>query len=195
METNFFGALRCIKAVVPALRQRRHGCIINIASVAGRLAGTPQAAYASSKFALEALSEVLAQEMALFGVRVAVVEPGVIATPIFEKGEDPMPSSYPGTRRLRALFAASLTHAPISPTVVAAKVREIVESGTRVLRHPVGPDAAPMIAYRRSLSDEEWIARAAVEDDETWAAAIQRGFGVDVRPFLGKPLRGIVQGI
>ena len=85
METNFFGALRCIKAVLPGMRERRHGCIVNVTSVSGRLALAPQAAYASSKFALEALSECLAQEMKAFNVRVAIVEPGVIATPIFSK--------------------------------------------------------------------------------------------------------------
>src|SRR4051812_27145343 len=85
METNFFGALRCIKAVVPGMRERRHGCIVNVTSISGRLAMAPAAAYCASKFALEALSECLAQEMKAFNVRVAIIEPGVIATPIFSK--------------------------------------------------------------------------------------------------------------
>jgi len=194
METNFFGALRCIKAVVPEMRERRTGCIVNITSVAGRIASSPQGAYASSKWALEALSEVLAQEVRPFGVRVAVVEPGVIATPIFDKVPDPKPSVYPGVRRMRALFAASLSMVQIPPSVVAAKIREIIESGTLVLRHPVGPDAAAMLESRKAVTDEQWIAAAAV-DDETWAAGMQQRFGFDVRPFLDKPLRGLVQGV
>ena len=85
METNFFGGLRCIKAVVTSMRERRKGVIVNVTSVAGRVAMSPQAAYASSKWAFEALSEILAQELKAFNVRVAIVEPGVIATPIFKK--------------------------------------------------------------------------------------------------------------
>src|SRR5208283_3177354 len=74
METNYFGPLRCIQAVVPQMRQRKSGCIINVASVAGRIATSPLASYTASKFALEAVSEALAQEMKMFGVRVAIVE-------------------------------------------------------------------------------------------------------------------------
>ena len=87
METNYFGALRCIKEVLPGMRERRRGVIVNVASVAGRTATAPMASYAASKWALEALSECLAQEMRAFNVRVAIVEPGVIATPIFGKGQ------------------------------------------------------------------------------------------------------------
>ena len=90
METNYFGALRCIKALVPNMRTRRNGCIINVTSVAGRMAIAPAGPYAASKWALEALSECLAQELKAFNVRVAIVEPGVIATPIFSKAR-PLP--------------------------------------------------------------------------------------------------------
>jgi NAD(P)-dependent dehydrogenase (short-subunit alcohol dehydrogenase family) len=101
METNFFGALRCVQAVLPGMREQRTGCIINVTSVAGRFSAAPQAPYASSKFALEALSECLAQEMKVFCVRVAIVEPGVIATPIFGKvGQTPSSTRYPQRRRL-----------------------------------------------------------------------------------------------
>jgi NAD(P)-dependent dehydrogenase (short-subunit alcohol dehydrogenase family) len=85
METNYFGALRCIQAVLPGMRERGSGCTVNVTSVAGRIPPASQASYASSKWALEALSECLAQEVKSFGIRVAIVEPGVIATAIFGK--------------------------------------------------------------------------------------------------------------
>jgi len=88
----------------------------------------PQAAYAASKWAFEALSECLAQEMKAFNVRVVIIEPGVIATPIFSKGRPvPQDSPYPHLRRLRALFNASLAK-PTSPYVVGEQIRPIVES-------------------------------------------------------------------
>lgn len=179
METNFFGALRCIQAVVPGMRERRSGCIVNVTSVAGRFSSAPQAAYASSKFALEALSECLAQEMKTFGVRVAIVEPGVIATPIFGKLETPPASTrYPHTRRIAELFRASLEN-PVSPYVVGEKIREIVSSGTWQLRHPVGPDAAGLLAWRASMSDEQWVDWGALTDDE-WVAYVRQNFKLNV---------------
>lgn len=179
METNFFGALRCIQAVVPGMRERRSGCIVNITSVAGRFSSAPQASYASSKFALEALSECLAQEMKGFGVRVAIVEPGVIATPIFGKVQrGPADTKYPHSRRIGELFRASLEN-PVSPYVVAEKIREIVDSGTWKLRHPVGPDAEGLLAWRASMTDEEWVGWGAISDDE-WVAYIRQNFHLNV---------------
>jgi NAD(P)-dependent dehydrogenase (short-subunit alcohol dehydrogenase family) len=179
METNFFGALRCIQAVVPGMRERRHGCIVNVTSVVGRIAAAPQAAYAASKWALEAASEVLAQEMKPFGVRVVIVEPGVIATPIFGKvGPDAEKSRYPHARRIAALFAASLKK-PVSPFVVGEAIRRIAESESWQLRYPVGPDAASLLAWRAATKDEDWIDGAAVSDEE-WVARMKRDRGLDV---------------
>ncbi len=178
METNFFGALRCIQAVVPSMRERRSGCIVNVTSVAGRFAAAPQAAYASSKFALEALSECLAQEMKSFGVRVAIVEPGVIATPIFGKVQPPSSTRYPHSRRVAELFRAALEK-PVSPYVVGEKIVDIIGSDSWQLRHPVGPDAAGLLAWRASMSDEEWVASAAVTDEE-WVSYVRQNFGLNV---------------
>ncbi len=177
METNFFGALRCIQAVLPGMRERRSGLIVNVTSVAGRLAGGAQGAYSASKWALEALSESLACEVAAFGIRVAIVEPGVIATPIFTKGGTHEESRYPHGRRLDAYFRASLQHS-VSPYVVGEAIRDIA-AGNGKLRHPVGPDAAPLIASRAATSDEDWVASQAVSDRE-WAERVGRAFGLQL---------------
>lgn len=179
METNYFGTLRCIKALVPSMRERRSGCIINVTSVAGRMAIAPAASYAASKWALEALSECLAQEMKAFNVRVAIVEPGVIATPIFSKARPiPQNSPYPHARRQRALFTASLSQ-PTSPYVVGEKICDIAESTSWQLRYPVGPDAEPFLKWRGSKTDEEIVQLGGATDDE-FRSIVKREFGLDV---------------
>jgi NAD(P)-dependent dehydrogenase (short-subunit alcohol dehydrogenase family) len=179
METNFFGVLRCTKAVVPGMRLQRSGCIINVSSVAGRLAMAPQGAYAASKWALEAMTECLAQEMKAFKVRVALIEPGVIDTPIFGKAPPLVENSpYPHARRLMALFAASLQH-PVSPAVVAHQIVQIATGDSPQLRYPVGPDAQPFIDWRRSKTDEEAVAMGGFTDAE-YVAMAKSDFGVDV---------------
>ena len=90
-QTNYFGAIRCIQAVLPAMRERRSGCIVNITSMEGLVAMPNQVAYSASKWALECAGEALAHEVSRFGVRVVNVEPGVIMTKIFE-------NSAPATR-------------------------------------------------------------------------------------------------
>ena len=83
-ETNYWGAIRMIQAVLPSMRERRTGCIVNVTSIAGRVATPNQIAYSASKHALAAASEALAHEVAAFGIRVAIIEPGVVQTAIFE---------------------------------------------------------------------------------------------------------------
>src|SRR5207253_479661 len=83
-ETNYFGAIRCIQAVLPAMRERRRGTIVNVTSIAGRVATPNQIAYSASKWALECAGEALAHEVRRFGIRVVNVEPGVVMTSIFE---------------------------------------------------------------------------------------------------------------
>jgi len=180
METNYFGVIRCIQATLPSMRERGSGCIVNVASIAGQIASPPLGPYTASKFALESLSEVLAQEVKPFGVRVAIVEPGIIDTDMARAITHSQSSIYPHARRMAVRFAASLS-VPTGPELVADTVCEILTGDSWQLRYPVGPDAAPYIARRRAMSDEEWIDRSAVDDD-AWYAAVEREFGVKVRP-------------
>ena len=166
METNYFGALRCIKAVVPQMRKRRAGTIINISSVAGSFSHPPATAYCASKWALEALTESLACEMKAFGVRVALVKPGIIDTSMAQRIGNAGHSEYPHLGRLGKLFATALRDAPVPPSVVAEKVLEIETSGTWQFRHPVGPDAVPLIAWRQGMTDEQWVELHSADDEE-----------------------------
>jgi NAD(P)-dependent dehydrogenase (short-subunit alcohol dehydrogenase family) len=177
METNYFGVIRCVQAVVLHMRQRRSGCIINVSSVAGRITNPPLAAYTASKWALEALSEALAAEMKTFDVRVAIVEPGIIDTAMAHRiGESAEGSAYRQPARFGKLFTASLKK-PVPPSLVARKILEIVESGTWTLRHPIGPDALPLLQWRKTMSDEKWVELNA-SDDETWSRSVGVKLGV-----------------
>ncbi len=176
METNYFGVLRCIKSVLPQMRKLQKGCIINIASIAGKISSSPLAAYAASKFAVEALSEALAQELKSHNIRVAIVEPGIIETDMARDIGGGGKSIYPQVQRIGELFAAAL-RTPTQAALVAEKILEIAETETWQLRHPVGPDAKRSLDWRASLTDEEWVNWNAM-NDEDWYRAHQRNFGL-----------------
>jgi NAD(P)-dependent dehydrogenase (short-subunit alcohol dehydrogenase family) len=181
MQTNFFGAVRCVKQVLPAMRARKSGCIINVTSIAGRVAFFGQAAYSASKFALESFSESLAQEVAAHGIRVALVEPGIIDTamattnlPQYTEG-----SIYPHGRRVHAFFRNP--DKPEAPAdLVSRKIRQLIEGDDRRLRHPVGPDMLPLLGWRLSLSDEEWIRLGSLERDADYNGRVLSDTGVDL---------------
>jgi NAD(P)-dependent dehydrogenase (short-subunit alcohol dehydrogenase family) len=171
METNYFGVIRCVQAVIPGMRERRTGCILNVSSIAGRLSCAPLTSYCASKWALEALTEALAGEMKTFNVRVALVEPGIIDTDMAQRISTPRAQSLYGQgARYAALFSNSLQQ-PVPASLVAAKILDIVDSGTWQLRHLVGPDAVPFLELRKSMTDEEWVDLNAA-DDATFFARI-----------------------
>ena len=185
METNYFGPLRCIKAVVPRMKAQRSGHIINVSSVAGRISACPMAPYAASKWALEGLSEALGQEMKAVNVRVSIVEPGIIATAMARRiGETPEASSSSQVRRWSAFFAAALKE-PVEPSVVAGKILELIDGEGWTLRHPAGPSAIPFLQWRGAMSDEQWVDWGALDDD-AWYERVQSDFGIDARAHAAK---------
>ena len=179
METNYFGVLRCTKALLPSMRKHRNGCIINVTSIAGKIANTPLGAYAASKFALEAVSESLAQEVKPHNIRVAIIEPGIINTQMSNNMSINGASIYPQSKRFAGLFAASLK-TPTQPSMVAEKILEIAESNNWQLRYPVGPDAIPFLQWRASMTDEQYVDWNAATDED-WYNAVQNTFGLDAR--------------
>ena len=117
----------------------------------------------------------------MFNIRVAIVQPGIIDTAMARRiGDRPNASLYPHTRRMAALCTASLQN-PTSPLLVGQKILDIIASDTWQLRHPVGPDAEPFLQWRASMTDEQWVAWGA-SDDDTWYQGVERDFGLNVRP-------------
>ena len=182
-ETNLFGAMRMTRAVLPSMRERGSGTIVNMSSVAGRMAIPPQGVYAASKFALEAASEVLAQEVRPHGIRVAIIEPGVILTPIFQKNAQPPDpdSPYLDSVRRFGFVIAKMFQDVSQPEVVAKVVRHAIETDSPKLRYPVGAGAEEFIGGRSRATDEEWVDLGAMSDDE-WLAATKDMFGIDFTP-------------
>ncbi|MEO6398857.1 MAG: SDR family oxidoreductase [Tepidiformaceae bacterium] len=160
METNFFGPLRVIQAVLPGMRERGSGAIVNISAISGRMTFGGRGAYAASKYALEAMTEALALETAEFGVRVILIEPGFLATPFFSKSASPpgpySPYAPQGTRHLRVLMRLLEEASP--PETVARAIEAALASGEQRLRYVVGDDAEMLFAGRSCMTDEEWLA-------------------------------------
>ena len=140
--------------------------------------------YCASKFALDALSEILAAEVRPFGIRVAIVEPGVVLTPIFSKSrimklEDLHPYEM-CIRRLRGLFDSTLHGTPTMPEEVAETIAHAVLTDEPRLRYLVGRDAEVLLALRMRLSDEEWIRLHTIEDDREFGRALNEAVGFEL---------------
>ncbi len=181
-ETNFYGAVRMMRAWLPSMRERRAGAIVNVTSVMGHLTLGCHGFYAATKFALAAVSESLAVEMKPFGVRVAIIEPGTILTPIWKKAGTLMPKEHPyglTLGRLWRLFDAQLAAAAM-PGVVARAIYEAVHTGEPKLRYAVGVDAEVMVAARDRLSAAEWVELQSEPDEEKFLARAKEVFGVDL---------------
>lgn len=172
METNFFGAALLTKAVLPHMRAQGSGHVVMVSSLSGLAGRAGDAAYAASKFALEGLSEALRQEVARWGIRVALVEPAGFATGLFDRGASVPDSPY------AALIAAqqadlrhSLTEKGFDPADLGRLIVAITRTDSPQLRWPADPVAARALgallagddaSRRRFLDDvagvEWWMA-------------------------------------
>ena len=182
METNYFGAVRCTKQVLPSMRKRGSGCILNVTSIAGRVAFAASSAYAASKFALEAFTESLAQEVAAHGIKVALIEPGIIDTAMATTSlpQYDEHTLYPHGRRISAFFT-NPARPVASPTLVGEMIRYVIESDDPRLRFPVGPDALPFLGWRVAVSDEDWVGLGGLERDADYFERVFMDTGVDLR--------------
>src|SRR5262249_47444589 len=179
VETHYPRASRMIQPVLTGMRERRSGAIVNVSSIAGRLAIAGHGHYSAVKHALEAISEALAQEVLEFGIRVAIVEPGVVVTPIFTKAKrfaDPK-SPYAAHVHRLLLFYQMQMKTPSQPADVARVIHEAVTSKTPKLRYLVGDDAERLVAGRRTLSDEEYVETGRPMPDAEYLDLMRRRYG------------------
>jgi NAD(P)-dependent dehydrogenase (short-subunit alcohol dehydrogenase family) len=152
-QLNTFGALRVAQSVLPAMRDRGAGRLVFVSSIQGRLVLPMIGPYAASKWALEALAETLAIETGHFGIKVSVVQPGVVATgggeraKVFLKENDPYTPLYAA---LPALRGDSVT-----PEEVAATVADTIEQSEPPLRVPVGAPAKRILQARKEAPEGE----------------------------------------
>ena len=178
-ETNYFGAIRMTQAVLPAMREQRSGAIVNVSSVWGRVAVAGHGHYCAAKHALEAASEALAQEVFAFGIRVAIVEPGVVTTPIFTKARRFADAASPYAVHVRRLLLLYQLATPNQPADVARVIYEAVTTERPVVRYPVGADAERVITGRQRVSDEDYAATGREMTEEEFVALTRRRYGFD----------------
>ena len=163
-ETNFFGAIRLIKAIVPIMRKQGKGTIVNISSMVGRFCVPLNSAYVSSKFAVEGLSESISFELEEFGIRVIVIEPGVVKSDFFHnvkvKGMN-LESPYHELMERRVNFLDKAMKNSLTCSYdVASIILDALNSKDPKFRYVVGNDATNSLRMRNSLSDRkfmEWI--------------------------------------
>ncbi|MDG2334963.1 MAG: SDR family oxidoreductase [Myxococcota bacterium] len=182
-ETNFWGLIRCTQAVLPAMRKQGSGHVVNISSVAGRIAAIGQMVYSASKWAVESMSENLAQEVAPFGIRVSIVEPGVTRTAILAKNMGhPEPTEYETPYRRMLQFYARGVMANTPAEEVATVIHGALEDPNPKLRYPCAWGGEELCSGRTKLDDAAWVALGACESDDEYYAAFEKCFGLDIRP-------------
>lgn len=169
-DTNVIGLLATTKAVLTHMRAAKSGTIVNISSIGGRMTFPLGTLYHGTKFAVEGLSESLHYELSAIGVRVKIVEPGMIKTDFggrsFDFQNDESLEEYQAT--VAALMAgfASVGEQASEPGVVASVIWNAVTDGTNQLRYTAGDDAAELMANRKA------------QDDDTFLAGIKGQFGL-----------------
>ena len=184
MNVNLCGAVRCTQAVLPQMRERRSGAIVNITSVTGRVAALAQSSYVASKWALEGWSEGLAQEVAPFGIRVVIIEPGVTKSAIFAKTAD-VPNTTGAYddhyRRMFQMYATGIAQAT-DPFEVAEVIHHAVTTDRPELRYRTSWGGDELVRGREGMSDADWVSLGAAAGDDEYYARFEELFGLDIRP-------------
>ena len=160
-ETNFFGVLNITKKIIPIMRLQKSGTIINISSGAGQVGFPGISAYVSTKFAIEGFSESLTYELLPYGIKVVIIEPGVIKTNFFRNCKVSEHSVKKNSTYSTSLdkFQKNIEimqeHAT-SPTDVAKVIIQVLGNSEPKQRYIVGNDVAMILEAKKNLSDTEF---------------------------------------
>jgi NAD(P)-dependent dehydrogenase (short-subunit alcohol dehydrogenase family) len=152
-ETNFFGVVRMVNAVLPLMRRQKRGCIVNVSSLAGLSAIPFLGIYSASKFALEGYTEALRHEVKPFNIHVSLTEAGFLRTPMMHNrqlGSHRITEYDPWRQRALSAIRASEEKSP-GPEVVADTLLEIISSSAPRLRYVIGQQATSVSRLRRFL--------------------------------------------
>ncbi|MEM9630512.1 MAG: SDR family oxidoreductase [Pseudomonadota bacterium] len=160
-DTNVIGLLAVTKAVLPIFRAQKSGTIVNISSIGGQITFPLGTLYHGTKFAVEGLSEALHFELEAIGVKMKIVEPGMIRTDFggrsFDFSNDETMSEYQETiQKLFAVFGEA-ANGGSEPSVVADIIWQAVTDGTNQLRYRAGADAEENLDNRKKLDDATFI--------------------------------------
>jgi NAD(P)-dependent dehydrogenase (short-subunit alcohol dehydrogenase family) len=158
-ETNFFGAIRVMRKVLPIMRKQKAGTIVNVSSVAGRIGFPMGSSYVSSKFALEGLSESMSYELEQFGIKMILIEPGVINTNFSfvtpERALDTNSSYSHLLNKMQENLFSTIANGT-SPKEVANVILRAVTEQNPERRYLVGNDAYELIDARKKSSDKDF---------------------------------------
>ena len=167
-ETNVFGLLRMCQLVLPGMREQRDGRIVNVSSMGGRLTFPGGGAYHATKYAVEALSDVLRFEVSGFGIHVVLIEPGLIRTQFGEAAVSSISQieqdgPYAKFNATVAATTAGAYHGPLSrlgagPEAVARTIEKALTKSRPKARYPVTASARLMLAQHAILPDRAWDA-------------------------------------
>jgi len=160
-ETNFYGLIRTTQAVLPFMRKQKSGIIVNISSGAGRFGYPMGSAYVSTKFAVEGLSESLSYEVEPFGIRVILIEPGMVKTDfsnasiMAKKSTDPNSPYMPLMKNMEKGIKRLHENAS-SPQLVANITYDAIISDEPKMRYLAGKDVEQWVEAKKKMSDEEF---------------------------------------
>ena len=161
-ETNLFGAIRVLQAVIPIMRKQKAGTIVNITSLGGRVSFPLNSAYRATKFAFEGLSESIQYELEPFGIKIIVIEPGGVGSNFMKNlkmasnASDPSNSPYGSFQNSISEYFKQWLQSAIHPSEVPKTILHAVTSDNPEFRYVVGKDAMMTLESRKSMSDREF---------------------------------------